>query len=508
MAAAGDDGPDWAALPAACLARGLALLPPLSAAAATAAASCTCMGWRPAEQHGGLWRAALLAERPAAVAPGGLRASSTVGMTSQRADSGTEPPLAEPTGDALADAAATRAAVRAAREARERMATGTPTRTRVLRGHTDFVRCLALQDGHWLLSAASSFAMKDCSLRLWDVRSGECAARLTGHSAPIWSMDWRGGHSPAVTGSGDGTVRVWDVESARQQHQRPPLVLRGSGSEVSTVALDGAGRHCAAGYRTRGFTVWRLRSDGDAPGDAPAHAAEVALHAPHSWSVACVALSAAGHIVVVGRQDGFIAIGRVPSEDEDHPGATTSCGVCNSSVSTLSFDETTTGPLADALVVGTAKGLYAVPYTMADHASIDPFDVATMVQSSAVTCHQQGVAGSDAVVAVGDQAGTVTLCDARMPDDGCGRLGVASRIAFGPPILALHACGHALAVGAADGNARMYDLRALGGVDVRALASAPLPGHTHRDRLWALHLDERRLITAGLDHDIAVRDWF
>jgi hypothetical protein len=503
-AASGDGGPDWAALPAACLARGLALLPPSSAAAATGACACTCVGWRPATHDEALWRAALLTERPAAAAPGGVRASSSLGMTTRRADSCTDLPLA------LADAAAARAAVRAARESRARMMTGAPTRTRVLSGHTDFVRCLALQDGHWLLSAASSFAMRDCSLRLWDVRSSECAARLTGHTAPIWAMDWRGGHSPAVTGSGDGTVGVWDVESARQQQQRPPLMLRGSGSDISMVALDADGRHCAAGYRAHGFTVWRLRSDGDAPSDAPAHAAEVALHASHTSTVTSVQLSTGGEIVAVGRQDGYIEIGRVPPEGEDSSGANLSVfEVCDTTVSTLSFDEAATGPLADVILVGTSNGLYAVPQALADHVSIDCFAVATMLQSSAVTCHQQGVAGSDAVVAVGDQAGAVTLCDARMPTDGgCRRLGIASRIAFGPPILALHACGHALAVGAADGNARMYDLRALGGVAVRALASTPLPGHTHRDRLWALHLDEQRLITAGLDHDIAVRDWF
>ena len=493
-ATAAPDAPDWAALPPPCLARGLALLPPAAVAAATAAAACTCVAWRAAAYDARLWRAALHGER---FPPAGVRAASTLGMAAQRAHVAA---VGEATG--ANDAAEARAEVRAAREARARMAAATPTRTRVLRGHTDFVRCLALRDEHWLLSAASSYAMRDCSLRLWDVRSGACAARLTGHSAPIWCMDWRGAGSPAVTGSGDGTVGVWDVAAP----QRPPLLLRGGDGRVSSLALDATGQHCGGCFGDGEVVVWRLRSTGDTSKDAPAHAAEAAFRYPGSASVGvCVALSGAGDVVAWGTEDGCVVLGRVPAEGV---AADICCTEVPYTVSTLSFDETATGPLADAVLVGTSHGLFAVPFAL--QAEVAPESVklafittAQLAPGAAVTCHQQGVAGCHSVVAVGDHSGAVRLCDVRTPE---GDVVHVTPLHAGPPLLALHAVGHVLATGAADGDARLFDLRALGGDG--AIAATLLPGHTHRERLWALHLDERRIVTAGLDHVIAVRDWF
>ena len=493
------DAPDWAALPAPCLARGLALLPPSAVAAATAAAACTCVAWRAATHDARLWRAALYGER---FPPAGVRAASTLGMSAQRAH------LAEQHREgavAADDAAETRAAVCAARDARARMAAATPTRTRVLRGHTDFVRCLALRDEHMLLSAASSYALRDCSLRLWDVRSGACTARLTGHNAPIWCMFWRGGGSPAVTGSGDGTVGVWDVAAP----QRPPLLLRGGDGRASSVALDASGRHCAGCFGDGEMVVWRLRPDGDAAGDAPSHAAEVAYRCPgsdaaNSSGAVCVALSGAGDVVCWGTEDGCVVMGRVPAEGV---AGDICCTEVAEAIATLSFDNTAIGPLADAMLVGTERGLFAVPFAMM--AEVLPASMlasfigtAQLAPGAAVTCHQQGVAGCDSVVAVGDQSGLVRLCDVRTPE--CDVVHVTP-LHTGPPVLALHAVGHVLATGAADGDARLFDLRALGR---GAIAANLLQGHTHRERLWALHLDERRVVTAGLDHVIAVRDWF
>jgi WD40 repeat protein len=55
----------------------------------------------------------------------------------------------------------------------------------------------------------------DGAVRLWDVDTGKVIAKWTGHKGRISSVCWnRGGQ--AVSGSyDDGTVRVWDVDSGK-----------------------------------------------------------------------------------------------------------------------------------------------------------------------------------------------------------------------------------------------------------------------------------------------------
>jgi WD40 repeat protein len=80
----------------------------------------------------------------------------------------------------------------------------------VLRGHTDLPLDVGFSPDGTLL-ASSSY---DKTVRIWQL--GTRRARvLRGHSAPIDHLDWKGA-SQLVTGSRDGTIRVWDV---------PPLAL-------------------------------------------------------------------------------------------------------------------------------------------------------------------------------------------------------------------------------------------------------------------------------------------
>jgi WD40 repeat protein len=60
----------------------------------------------------------------------------------------------------------------------------------------------------------------DCTIRVWDVQTGECLKILTGHSALIYTLDvaevqWSPTEIPrlmAFTGSLDETIKVWDIE--------------------------------------------------------------------------------------------------------------------------------------------------------------------------------------------------------------------------------------------------------------------------------------------------------
>ena len=75
-------------------------------------------------------------------------------------------------------------------------------------------------------------------LAIFDLRDGS-ARELFGHNAAVWDLCFRPGHpDQLLTGSGDGTARLWDVRTGRQL-----LFLdEFDGLEVASVDFDPTGR--------------------------------------------------------------------------------------------------------------------------------------------------------------------------------------------------------------------------------------------------------------------------
>jgi WD40 repeat protein len=77
----------------------------------------------------------------------------------------------------------------------------------ILRGHTDLVLDLAFSpDGHELASASY-----DKTIRIWELSTKRHRV-LRGHTAQVSRVVWRGARQ-LVTGSPDGTIRLWNVPS-------------------------------------------------------------------------------------------------------------------------------------------------------------------------------------------------------------------------------------------------------------------------------------------------------
>src|SRR5579875_3209437 len=82
----------------------------------------------------------------------------------------------------------------------------------VLKGHTDAVRCLAFApDGRRLVSGSS-----DGSLRLWDVVTGRQQAQWPGHAGWVVATSFTPDGQALASGGNDQWVRLWDPATGRQ----------------------------------------------------------------------------------------------------------------------------------------------------------------------------------------------------------------------------------------------------------------------------------------------------
>lgn len=53
----------------------------------------------------------------------------------------------------------------------------------------------------------------DCSIRLWNVATGDCGRNLSGHSNLIWDIVYSPRRDRIATAGGDDTIPLWDLET-------------------------------------------------------------------------------------------------------------------------------------------------------------------------------------------------------------------------------------------------------------------------------------------------------
>ena len=80
-----------------------------------------------------------------------------------------------------------------------------PYHLRVLQGHEEAVRAVAAH-GRRLVSGSY-----DCTLRVWDLLTGECQFVLSGHKGKVYSVVLDAARNRCASGSLDGSVRIWSL---------------------------------------------------------------------------------------------------------------------------------------------------------------------------------------------------------------------------------------------------------------------------------------------------------
>lgn len=115
----------------------------------------------------------------------------------------------------------------------------------------------------------------------------ECLCTLEGHSNSVCCLAISPDGHNLVSGSGDRTIKVWDVETAQAIH-----TLKGHSSCVSAVAISLDGQTLISGSEDKTIKVWNLPTG-----------RTIRTLTGHSQSVLCAAISPDGQTVVSGGQN-------------------------------------------------------------------------------------------------------------------------------------------------------------------------------------------------------------
>jgi len=136
-----------------------------------------------------------------------------------------------PDGRRLLAAAGQRAVVVAARTGVEEFQ---------LRGHGESVVAVDFSaDGSWIVTGSL-----DGTARVWDAAAGALQTDLRGHSAVVTGAAFIGDTQRVLTTSDDGTARVWELDTGRALHN-PDRVIEADYSpdgRIATAAVDGTAR--------------------------------------------------------------------------------------------------------------------------------------------------------------------------------------------------------------------------------------------------------------------------
>jgi len=118
---------------------------------------------------------------------------------------------------------------------------------RTLTGHADRVSSIAFSPDGSILASGSG----DETIKLWDVSTGRVLRTLTGHTDTVRSVAFSPDGQTLASGSFDNTIKLWDVGTGRELR-----TLTGHTNAVYSVAFSPDGQMLASGSYDHTINLW------------------------------------------------------------------------------------------------------------------------------------------------------------------------------------------------------------------------------------------------------------
>ena len=97
----------------------------------------------------------------------------------------------------------------------------------------------------------------DATAKVWNVADGALLHTLTGHTSPIYGLDFTADGTLLATGSIDSTIKLWTVADFAAR----PLTLRGHAAAVYDVEFSPDGKSLLSGSRDRTGRIFAVDVD-------------------------------------------------------------------------------------------------------------------------------------------------------------------------------------------------------------------------------------------------------
>jgi glucose repression regulatory protein TUP1 len=154
----------------------------------------------------------------------------------------------------------------------------------------------------------SIFTCNDLRSQVWDIASRSIRNIFAGHEQDIYSLDFARDGRTIASGSGDRTVRLWDIET----NQNTFTFM--SGDSIVSVAFSPDTEYIAAGSHDKSVRVWYIASG---------HLVEN-LEGPngHKDGVYCIAFSPNGKDLVSGSLDNTVKMWELATLRSEDPNIT------------------------------------------------------------------------------------------------------------------------------------------------------------------------------------------
>jgi len=132
--------------------------------------------------------------------------------------------------------------------------------------------------------------LPDCSIQIWDAKTGKLVATLKGHTWEVSCLAWTKDGRTLISGSYDSSLRTWNTT---KWEQTAVLVEHTSCHFVNAIAISPNGRILTSAFSDSTVRLWNL--DNGQPISSPLQ------HNTHG--VSCVSFSADGKRLVTGCWD-------------------------------------------------------------------------------------------------------------------------------------------------------------------------------------------------------------